>query len=116
MTSRVYTGARYTTVLRHLFRLIVGTAIWYLVTGAILQYEKFTEKCDGFATKSRTKCREHGGIWTPGFDISGHCFLLIYCSLLIAEEVSFLMKNYILLCFRSKSLPNGYDLVSCLTN
>ncbi|KAJ3095295.1 hypothetical protein HK100_005865, partial [Physocladia obscura] len=33
-----------------------------------------------------TSCKRAGGTWS-GFDISGHCLLLIHCSILLAMEV-----------------------------
>ncbi|VDO52428.1 unnamed protein product [Haemonchus placei] len=43
-------------------------------------------RCD-IIRYSRTMCKEKGGVWIPGFDISGHCFLLIYSMLVMAEEI-----------------------------
>lgn len=35
-------------------------------------------------------CRKHGGVWTGGHDVSGHCLLLIHSSLFFLEELSWL--------------------------
>jgi len=66
---------------------LVGTAIWYYCTTWFVDLERWTGSCLGFKTASRSVCAANAGKWVPGFDISGHCFLLIYCCLLICEEV-----------------------------
>lgn len=53
-----------------------------------VNFERMTGHCHGSEISSRSSCREDGGKWVPGFDISGHCFILIYSSLMICEEVS----------------------------
>ena len=42
----------------------------------------------GATAGERQICFELGGKWVPGFDISGHTFLLLYSILLISEEAS----------------------------
>ncbi|XP_064888050.1 acyl-coenzyme A diphosphatase FITM2 isoform X1 [Columba livia] len=84
-------------VLRRLSALLVGTAIWYVCTGLFIYIENLTGVCSTsgelreprrlYATKQ--ECHQDNGIWN-GFDISGHCFLLSYCALMIMEEVAVL--------------------------
>eukprot|EP00079_Xenopus_tropicalis_P030724 XP_012826930.1 PREDICTED: fat storage-inducing transmembrane protein 2 isoform X1 [Xenopus tropicalis] len=83
-----------TKVLRRLSSLLVSTLIWYLCTNLFLYIENITGSCyeseamsDPKEHQDRRECRLHSGYW-HGFDISGHCFLLSYCILLILEETS----------------------------
>ncbi|KFQ48975.1 Fat storage-inducing transmembrane protein 2, partial [Nestor notabilis] len=71
-------------VLRRLSTLLVGTAIWYICTRVFMYIENLTGACS-----TSGKVSEPRGIWN-GFDISGHCFLLSYCALMIMEEVAVL--------------------------
>uniref|UniRef100_A0A914XP27 Uncharacterized protein n=1 Tax=Plectus sambesii TaxID=2011161 RepID=A0A914XP27_9BILA len=86
LTASVYGCGDLMVVGRHMTRMLVGTAIWYFCTTWFVDIERMTGSCMGFATKSRSLCAANGGKWVPGFDISGHCFLLIYCCMLICEE------------------------------
>ncbi|NWJ11277.1 FITM2 protein, partial [Crypturellus undulatus] len=84
-------------VLRRLSALLVGTAVWYVCTGLFMYVENLTGVCSisgelkephrQYANKQ--ECHQDNGIWI-GFDISGHCFLLSYCALMIVEEMSVL--------------------------
>uniref|UniRef100_A0A0N5APM1 FIT family protein n=1 Tax=Syphacia muris TaxID=451379 RepID=A0A0N5APM1_9BILA len=58
----------------------------YVVLDRFVIFERRTGRCYGSEQSSRSNCRTDGGKWIPGFDISGHCFLLIYSSLIICEE------------------------------
>ncbi|KHJ91312.1 hypothetical protein OESDEN_08828 [Oesophagostomum dentatum] len=49
---------------------------------------EWTSRCDLSIRYSRIQCKEKGGVWIPGFDISGHCFLMIYSMLVMAEEAN----------------------------
>ncbi|KAL3091661.1 hypothetical protein niasHT_024243 [Heterodera trifolii] len=69
-----------------LFRLLVATALWYTFTNCFVKFELHTGKCHGSVESARVNCYENGGKWIPGFDISGHAFLLIYSILIICEE------------------------------
>ncbi|NXD41112.1 FITM2 protein, partial [Copsychus sechellarum] len=84
-------------VLRRLGALLVGTAVWYLCTGLFLYVENLTGECSlqGKAGQpprlyaSKRECHQDSGVWN-GFDISGHCFLLSYCAMMILEELAVL--------------------------
>ena len=41
---------------------------------------------EGEFIKDKSSCRNSGYVWL-GFDISGHCFLLVFSNLVILEEV-----------------------------
>ncbi|KAI6171604.1 hypothetical protein M3Y97_01035800 [Aphelenchoides bicaudatus] len=72
----------------HLLRLVVATAFWYACTNSFVVFEQLTGKCLGDAAINRRTCFDNGGKWIPGFDISGHTFILLYSILLISEEAT----------------------------
>lgn len=53
-----------------------------------------TGHCHGSKLSPRSTCSIDGGKWVPGFDISGHCFILIYSILIMCEEVSFVFAEH----------------------
>uniref|UniRef100_A0A0R3RFM6 FIT family protein n=1 Tax=Elaeophora elaphi TaxID=1147741 RepID=A0A0R3RFM6_9BILA len=73
-------------IIQNLSRMVIATTIWYYCTHAFVTFEQITGHCRGSKLSSRTSCAADGGKWVPGFDISGHCFILIYSSLIICEE------------------------------
>ncbi|KER33066.1 hypothetical protein X801_03335 [Opisthorchis viverrini] len=93
-SSFVYTGGNIQLIRAHLLRTVVGTAFWYIITGFINFIHDATGHChpaslllaSGERPHRRTLCHRVGGVWL-GFDVSGHCFLLVMCSLWIMEEV-----------------------------
>jgi len=72
--------------LKMLMRLLIGTAVWYYGTNAFLIVEDQTGVCGVPKYLDKSSCRRNGFFWN-GFDISGHCFLLVWCNLVITEEV-----------------------------
>lgn len=86
MTISVYTAGRPTLMVKQLARLGVGHAIWYFCVNSFVGIEKRSRSCSvAEHNHSESSCLAAGGRW-QSFDISGHCFLLIYCCLIIAEE------------------------------
>ncbi|OXB71847.1 UNVERIFIED_CONTAM: hypothetical protein H355_008869 [Colinus virginianus] len=83
--------------LRRLSALLVGTAVWYVCTELFMYIENLTGTCSASSDLSeahqlyttKQDCHQNNGIWN-GFDISGHCFLLSYCTLMIVEEMAVL--------------------------
>ncbi|OWK52317.1 acyl-coenzyme A diphosphatase FITM2 [Lonchura striata] len=83
--------------LRRLGALLVGTAVWYLCTELFILVENLTGECSLQAKPgqparlyaSKRECHQDSGVWN-GFDISGHCFLLSYCAMMILEELAVL--------------------------
>ena len=72
---------------KHILRLLYGTLIWFIFTTIFEQIESWTGHCEGdFIKESKIDCLGEGLQWN-GFDISGHCFLLTFCILLINEEL-----------------------------
>ncbi|TKR93067.1 hypothetical protein L596_007596 [Steinernema carpocapsae] len=71
----------------HLLRLVVATFLWYFFTDTFVSIEQKSGSCSiKHGSLSRADCRLKGGSWNRGFDISGHCFLMIYSILIICEE------------------------------
>ncbi|KAK0424495.1 hypothetical protein QR680_008695 [Steinernema hermaphroditum] len=71
----------------HLTRLVVATFLWYFFTNSFVSIEQKSGSCTGAkGAFSKSECRLQGGRWNHGFDISGHCFLMIYSILIICEE------------------------------
>ncbi|CAK5031273.1 unnamed protein product [Meloidogyne enterolobii] len=73
-------------------RLLIATIGWYLWTNAFIKFEDQTGVCQGLNNSSKIDCYNGGGKWIPGFDVSGHTFLLLYSILIVSEE-SFSFKN-----------------------
>lgn len=85
----------YYLLVRRLLSLAVATAVWYVCVSTFFYIEDVTGSCFQTATRdvtkeelaSRAACRRAGFHW-HGFDISGHCFILSYATLLIVEETA----------------------------
>lgn len=69
----------------HLTRVAIATLFWYAWTGFFNYIENSYGKCIPKNYTSKQLCLEKGHFWN-GFDISGHCFILIYSSLILIEE------------------------------
>ena len=95
LTSSVYCCGNRQLITRHFSRLAIGTIIWFIWTNLFRVIEESTGQCmyppsgssapDILYSKGRKPCLKSGGKWTS-FDISGHCFLLLWCSMFIIEE------------------------------
>lgn len=85
LTSFVYCCGNKDRIRRHFYRLGIGTLMWFSWTKSFVLLESYTASCMSGKYNTRANCILAGSVW-KGFDISGHAFLLIYCSLLIAEE------------------------------
>jgi len=80
-------GSSVTSTLRHLLRLLYGTLAWFVLTTSFEFIENWTGHCEGSVIiESKVDCLEENFKWN-GFDISGHCFLLAFCILLINDEL-----------------------------
>lgn len=71
-----------------ILRLAVATACWYFSVMQFHRIMQWTSRCDIGFRYSREQCKEKGGVWIPGFDISGHCFILVYSMLVMSEEAN----------------------------
>jgi len=78
---------RATAAIKILAKLAAGTAVWYLWVEMIFPYiENKSGVCRASAFPDKRSCSSAGYWWT-GFDSSGHCFLLLWNTLFIREEV-----------------------------
>lgn len=68
--------------------------ILIIVPFRFVAVEHMSAYCYGAKTSYRSDCASCGGKWVPGFDISGHCFLLIYSILIICEEVGKFLPRF----------------------
>ena len=66
-------------------RLGIATMAWFFFTTMFNVIEVKTGMCDITKYRQKETCLASGNNW-KGLDISGHCFLLIFCNLLIVEE------------------------------
>ncbi|XP_071784761.1 acyl-coenzyme A diphosphatase FITM2-like [Asterias amurensis] len=74
--------------------LLVGTTVWFGWVEIVFQWVmQLTGSCIGDKNLTDVRsCFKAGHHW-DGFDISGHCFLLIYSALLIHEELRIVHQN-----------------------
>ena len=76
------------TFYKHLSRLGVTTFLWLIFTTGFEIIEHFTGSCIGEGSISnKNVCVRKDFLW-DGFDVSGHCFLLSFCILIINEELN----------------------------
>jgi len=87
-SSLVVHGAVFTFHnLKNILYLLVGTVVWFVFAQLIFPYvEHRTGVCQHSEITDKRSCARAGYWWT-GFDSSGHCFLLLWNILFIAEEV-----------------------------
>ncbi|KAE9414268.1 hypothetical protein Angca_002535 [Angiostrongylus cantonensis] len=69
-----------------LLRLAIATLCWYITVWQFGRITQWTSRCDLSIRYSKAECQAEGGVWILGFDISGHCFLMIYSMLVMSEE------------------------------
>ncbi|XP_075225052.1 acyl-coenzyme A diphosphatase Fitm [Lycorma delicatula] len=74
-------------VVKHLSRLGIATATWFIWVNLFNYIERSYGKCNvkNDIYQSKSACLAKGYFW-QGFDLSGHAFLLVYSSLVIIEE------------------------------
>lgn len=80
LTSLIYTRGHYGLIVRHLMRLLIATAIWYLISFILIRIEALTGMCK--PTNTRRLCPGSRYPWQEG-----HTFFLLYALLVINEEV-----------------------------
>lgn len=90
LTAHTLGCGRRPILLKHLGRLVVATLAWILWIKLFNYIENNHGRClntKEAALQMKTRCLQAGKFWS-GFDISGHTFILIYSSLILAEEGS----------------------------
>ncbi len=85
VTSHVYSCGNVSVVKSSLARLAAATAVWYCFTSAFVAVEARVGVCQAAKMLSKAACSAAGSKWR-GFDISGHCFLLVWNNLFMIEE------------------------------
>lgn len=90
LTAHTLGCGRRTVLAKHLARIVLATVAWLLWTSLFRSIERHFGRClntrdPQFQTKP--SCLQAGRFWS-GLDISGHAFILIYASLILAEEGS----------------------------
>ncbi|CAK1586153.1 unnamed protein product [Parnassius mnemosyne] len=78
-------GNRKLIISAHLSRLVIATFCWYIWTTIFNIIETKYGRCNSRSFDNKISCLKNGHFWN-GFDISGHCFILIYSSLVMIEE------------------------------
>ncbi|EFO17685.1 hypothetical protein LOAG_10816 [Loa loa] len=97
-------GQSMSGIIQNLSRMVIATIVWYYCTHSFVVFEHMTGHCYGSELSPRSSCSVDGGKWVPGFDISGHCFILIYSSLIICEEA--LAFRSITIVHRTRRTPS----------
>lgn len=93
LTAHTVGCGRRPILLRHLTRIVFATVAWFVWTKLFNYIETNYGRCLGTRDtqmQSKAKCLQSGRFWS-GLDISGHTFILIYSSLILAEEGSSLV-------------------------
>jgi len=85
LTSVTTSCGRAGVVRNQAVRLGLATAAWLGITSFFAAVEAKSGMCDITKFHRKESCIAHGHNW-KGFDISGHCFLLIFSNLVVQEE------------------------------
>ncbi|XP_053606907.1 acyl-coenzyme A diphosphatase FITM2 [Plodia interpunctella] len=109
-------GKRKLIVTGHMLRLFIATIFWYSWTTLFNIIETKYGRCNSKSFDNKITCLKNGHFWN-GFDISGHCFILIYSSLVMIEEAKSIngwerIKDYI----RDERYSRSVDDKSVSTN
>lgn len=123
LTSFVYCcGDKQKIIKHHLVRIFIATMFWWTWTTAFNIIESTLGRCSmkGEVYNSKQKCLKDGYLWN-GFDVSGHCFILIYGSLVLIEECRSIInwdsiKDYIRLEDHKRSTRSNSEDNNILKN
>lgn len=85
ITSKTYSCGKSTVIKNQISRLVFATMVWFSITSLFNSIEAKTGMCEVTKYHRREACITNGHLWR-GFDLSGHCFLLIFCNLVMHEE------------------------------
>lgn len=113
LTAHTLGCGRRTVLFKHLGRLGLATLAWFLWIKLFNYIETNYGRCLNTRDpqlQTKAKCLQSGRFWS-GLDISGHAFILIYSSLILAEEAcSFVgwegIKDLIMKEEYSRTTPN----------
>lgn len=112
LTAHTIGCGRKSILLKHFGRIVIATVAWLLWTKLFNYIETNIGRCLSTRDPSlqvKARCLQSGRFWN-GFDISGHTFILIYSSLILAEEGSSLIgwegiKDLIMKEEHSRTMP-----------
>jgi len=85
LTSHTYSCGRFNVIRNNIVRLGIATGAWFCITSLFDMVEHKSGMCDITKYHKKETCLASGNNW-KGFDISGHCFLLIFSNLVMLEE------------------------------
>ena len=85
LTSYTYGCGKEGVMRSSLTRLAINTVLIMTFTSIFDKIEEMSGICSATKLPNKSACNGAGHKW-KGFDISGHCFLLISCNLVILEE------------------------------
>jgi hypothetical protein len=78
---------------KQIVRLLLDTTLWWLFTGGFDWLLLISGSCSESTLFDIRSCKRAGHSWS-GMDISGHCFLLLFSTLVLTEEYSALLPAY----------------------
>ncbi|GAB1861688.1 UPF0517 transmembrane protein CG10671 [Camponotus japonicus] len=93
LTAHTLGCGRRPILLKHLARVAFATFAWFFWTRLFYYIENNYGRClnsRDIQMQSKIRCLQAGKFWS-GLDISGHAFILVYSSLILAEEGSSLV-------------------------
>jgi len=91
LTSSVYCVGDVIRIRKQLLRLLVATLFWFFWTKSFVYVEEAYGYCSKAIVRAGSRqCLAKGFTW-HSFSISGHAFILIYCTLIIMEEAKALV-------------------------
>jgi len=89
LTAMLRTNHRFYNAFFSTLRVIIASTLWFLCTKGFNRLEAHTAECIAGSSNlapqdiySPIECVN----WAPGFDISGHTFLLLFSILILTEE------------------------------
>jgi len=85
LSSNTYSCGRFNIIRNNLVRLGIATGAWFCFTSMFNLLEQKSGMCEITKYHRKETCLASGNNW-KGFDISGHCFLLIFSNLVMIEE------------------------------
>nr|CAG4634853.1 EOG090X07YX [Alona affinis] len=91
LTSNIYSCGDKAQIRKHFLRLLLATINWFFWTNLFVYIEDSYGYCSKAIVRGRKSCLTKGFTWN-GFSISGHTFILIYCTLIIMEEAKALVN------------------------
>jgi len=97
---------------RIFLQIALGTSVWYLFAVQLFSVvEEGTGVCKLSEYNNKRECRKAGYTWS-GFDISGHCFLLLWNILFTLENIQHPLSSRKEENVRGKSRRSTFETIS----